>query len=312
MVQSWEPGTQYNNGDEVEFQGVYYKIIQPHRSQGDWTPDVTPALWGREYGHTVSQPQQGHGGQQQDQGSHEQRPWDQHETTKVEFSQEEKQKNWYDLDPERRQQLEVGGGLLAGAALLGGGFLAYKKHKENEEDKKAQAWGLQNWMTDAQRRTQQFHGQGSSGAPTWVLTHGTQIPQGAFVGGQESDGTPLYITRTYFEGGIHPGKLSPNFKKGSIIGWGGDEIEVENHEILIANPQAVRWASAGHPLNVQSLGARPVEGGREADGTPLFIVQAPYKEGTHPGKTSEKLQGADITYGGKEKIVNPYNILVYA
>jgi hypothetical protein len=47
-----------------------------------------------------NQPQQAYGG-------NEQRPWDQHETTKVEFSQEEKQKNWYDLDPERRQQLEV-------------------------------------------------------------------------------------------------------------------------------------------------------------------------------------------------------------
>lgn len=45
--------------------------------------------------------------QQQDYGSQEQRPWDQHNATKVEFSQEEKQKNWYDLDPERRQQLEV-------------------------------------------------------------------------------------------------------------------------------------------------------------------------------------------------------------
>jgi hypothetical protein len=78
--------------------------------------------------------------------------------------------------------------------------------------------------------------------------------------------------------------------------------QVENYEILIASPQAVRWVSSGHPLNVQSLGARPVEGGREADGTQLFIVQAPYKGGTHPGKTSEKLQGADITYGGDEKV----------
>jgi len=290
----------------VEYEGAQYRVIQPHVSQSDWTPTVTPALWGREYGTPSSN-------QQQDYGSQEQRPWDQHNATKVEFSQEEKQKNWYDLDPERRQQLEVGGGLLAGAALLGGGFLAYKKHKENEEDKKAQAWALQNWMTDAQGRTQEFHSQGSKGSVNWVLSHGINIPNGAFVGGQDSDGSPLYVTRTYFEGGIHPGKLSPNFKKGAIIGYDDEEIEVENYEILIADPNAVRWTDASHPFSIQALGgARPVEGGREADGTPLYIVQAPYKGGTHPGKTSEKLRGADITYGGDEKIVNPFRVLVHA
>ncbi|QRV96618.1 hypothetical protein RhiJN_24636 [Ceratobasidium sp. AG-Ba] len=289
MVQSWQPGTQYNFGDEVEFEGIRYKIIQPHRSQAP------------------TQPQQ----QQQDYGS-EQRPWDKHDQTTVEFGEEEKQKNWYDIDPERRKQLEIGGGLLAGAALLGGGFLAYKKHKENEEEKKAQAWALQNWITDAQRRAQLFHRNGPSGPATWVLTHGKNIPQGAFQAGQENDGTPLYFGRTFFEGGIHPGKVSPNFQKGAIIGYDNDEIEVEQYEILIADPQRVRWAQASHPFNPQYLGATPVEGGREADGTPLYLVQAPYKDGTHPGKTSEKLQGADITYGGKEKIVNPYNVLVYA
>lgn len=85
-VPGWEPGTQYNYGDIVEFEcklfnlvdshslsssfiGARYKIIQPHRSQvtpavpctislviivssyyftqSDWTPPVTPALWGR-------------------------------------------------------------------------------------------------------------------------------------------------------------------------------------------------------------------------------------------------------------------------
>ncbi|KAF8684083.1 hypothetical protein RHS04_01671 [Rhizoctonia solani] len=305
QVNPWQPGVDYNIGDSVEYQGATYRIIQPHFSQGDWTPDVTPALWGREYGAAPTQPPQ----QSYNQPPPEQRPWDQHDQTKVEFGEEEKQKNWYDLDPERRKQLEASG-LLAGAALLGGGFLAYKKHKENEEDKKALAWGLQNWMTDAQRRSQSFYQGGYSGKPTWVLTKGNRIPQGAFQAGQESDGTPLYVGRTFFEGGIHPGKVSPNFQKGCIIGYGGDEIEVEDYEILIADPRSVHWAEASGTCNPQYLGAQPVEGGREQNG-PLYIVQAPYKEGTHPGKTGPHLQGADITYGGKEKIVNNYRILVY-
>ncbi|CAE6412600.1 unnamed protein product [Rhizoctonia solani] len=304
MVNPWEPGVQYNNGDVVEFQGAQYRIVQPHRSQGDWTPDVTPALWGREYGVASSQPQQTYN------QPPEQRPWDQHDHTKVELSEEEKQKNWYDLDPERRKQVEIGGGLLAGAAILGGGFLAYKKHKENEEEKKALAWGLQNWLTDAQRRAQEFHQHGPRGPVTWVLTQGNRIPQGAFVAGQESDGTPLYFGRTFFEGGIHPGKVSPNFQKGFIFGYDGDEHEVDQYEILIANPGAVRWAEARGTCDAQSLGGTPVEGGREQSG-PLYLVQAPYKDGTHPGKTGGHLRGADITYGGKEKIVDTYRVLVY-
>jgi len=292
-------------GDQVEYNGVRYKIIQPHRSQSDWTPDVTPALWGREYGvPPTNQPQQDH-------SSNEQRPWDQHDHTKVEIDHEEKKKNWFDIDPERRKQLEVGGGLLAGAALLGGGFLAYKKHKEHEEEKKALAWSLQNWLTDAQQRTEQFHREGPRGPLTWVLTHGTQIPKGALVGGQESDGTPLYIARTFFEGGIHPGKVGPNFKKGAIIGYDGEEIELENYEVLLGDAQTIRWEDTSR-FSVQSLGGRPVEGGREADGTPLFIVQAPYKDGVHPGKTSEKLGNADITYGGHEKRIDRFRVLLYA
>ncbi|KAG9104961.1 hypothetical protein FRC07_009678, partial [Ceratobasidium sp. 392] len=95
MVNPWEPGTQYNIGDEVEYQGVRYKIVQPHRSQGDWTPDVVPALWGREYGAApTNQPQQNY-------DNPGQRPWDQHDQTKVEFGHDEKQKNWYDIDEER-------------------------------------------------------------------------------------------------------------------------------------------------------------------------------------------------------------------
>lgn len=37
--------------------GHQYKIIQPHRSQSDWTPPVTPALWGR----MIEEAQQGGG-----------------------------------------------------------------------------------------------------------------------------------------------------------------------------------------------------------------------------------------------------------
>lgn len=61
------------------------------------------------------------------------------------------------------------------------------------------------------------------------------------------------------------------------------------YEILLGNPNSVRWVDGHGRLNLQSLGARPVEGGYEANGTPLFIAQASIKGSIQPGKISEKL-----------------------
>ena len=43
----WETGVQYVVGDRRSHHGALYSVIQAHRSQDDWTPDVTPALWKR-------------------------------------------------------------------------------------------------------------------------------------------------------------------------------------------------------------------------------------------------------------------------
>jgi len=79
----------------------------------------------------------------------------------------------------------------------------------------------------------------------------------------------------------------------------------------LANPQAVRWVDSFGAVQVNNLGARPVEGGRENDGTPILIAQAPYKGGTHPGKITSKCnEGAVIVYGNDEKVVKQYRVLV--
>ncbi|RDB25306.1 hypothetical protein Hypma_008056 [Hypsizygus marmoreus] len=146
MTRYWEPGTQYNHGDVVEYDGHRYKIIQPHFSQSDWTPPVTPALWGRlqdaDHGHNENQHHGQYNQQQpiQQQPPTYQQPHDQGQLQqgypssdqKVEPAQEEK-KHWYDDD-----KLKVGAGLVAGAALLGGGLFAYKEHEE--EKKNIQGW----------------------------------------------------------------------------------------------------------------------------------------------------------------------------
>jgi len=48
MVHHWEAGNSYEVGEVVVYKNTYYRNIQRHTSQNDWTPDRTPALWGRQ------------------------------------------------------------------------------------------------------------------------------------------------------------------------------------------------------------------------------------------------------------------------
>lgn len=41
----WHTNTAYDVGDRVRYDGQLYRCVQSHTSQGDWTPDLTPAMW---------------------------------------------------------------------------------------------------------------------------------------------------------------------------------------------------------------------------------------------------------------------------
>lgn len=38
-------GHAYSVGDVASYDDVLYRVVQAHKSQADWTPDKTPALW---------------------------------------------------------------------------------------------------------------------------------------------------------------------------------------------------------------------------------------------------------------------------
>ncbi|KAF8520393.1 carbohydrate-binding module family 12 protein [Hysterangium stoloniferum] len=303
MTQSWEPGTQYDLGNfnVLLYIGHRYKIIQPHRSQGDWTPPVTPALWGKI---PDIRPQE-----ERQQYQHEEKPWHEQHSQQVEIHQEEKEKHWYDIDDHRKKQLEIGGGLAAGVALLAGGYIAYQHHeKKSEEEKKTLVWSLQRWLHDAQERTEDFHQNGPRGPVGWILVHGRNIPQGAIVGGEEN-GLPIYIARAFHEGSVQVGKAGSQFEKGAVIGYGHKEIQLDTYEILIGNLHAIKWVDTEGHLKPADLGVQLVEGGREANGVLLFVAQAHHGNGVCPGKASEHLDGAFIPYGGTEERKKKYKVL---
>ncbi|KAJ7668411.1 carbohydrate-binding module family 12 protein [Mycena polygramma] len=304
-MQFWEPGTFYALGSEVEYEGHRYKIIQAHTSQSDWTPPITPALWGRLDDHDRTGESNHHQQQQHHHGESEKhhnvpQPQGPPAGDSVNVHHEERQKHWYDLDENRKKELEIGGGLLAGAALLAGGYAAFKGHEKNEEEKKAQTWALQNWVHEAEARTAQYCQYGARSPATWILNHGKNIPQEAIVVGKEHSWT-LYICRAFYNGGIQLGKASDAFQKGAVIGYKDEEIHLGTYEILVGDMNGLRWVDASGHLNVSSLGYKPVEGGHEDDGTPLYIAEAPHHGAVHPGKASEKLDGA---YTDSEKVLD--------
>jgi hypothetical protein len=315
MPAYWEPGTNYTYGDVVEFEGHKYKIIQPHSSQSDWAPSITPALWGRlsdqdpNYGGDCKQQpyndqQQQH---QQQQGQYDQQSQNQNQNN--EPSNPEEKKHWYE-DEETKKKMEIGGGLLAGAALLGGGLLAYKKHEEHKEQAKADEWSHSNWLQEAKARRDYFNTHGSNEAVTWVLTHKQLIPRGAILVGREQTWN-LYICRAFHDGGIQLGKASEGFQNGGVLGYKNKEVFVEEYEVLVGDMSRLHWVPSTGKLNVASLGYRPVEGGKDSNGTPLYVVEAPHKDAVHPGKASENLEGAYIAYGGKEVHIREYRVLCY-
>lgn len=156
MTNQWEPGVQYNLGDSVLYNGSKYNIIQAHRSQSDWTPDVTPALWGKvpggggndhQSGGGYGQQQQGYQQQQQQPqgyGQQQQGYGQQHTSSNNsgDYGQEKKDESFGDkvgdFFHDHKKELEIGGGIAAGAALLGAAGLAYKHHQDKKHEQEEQ------------------------------------------------------------------------------------------------------------------------------------------------------------------------------
>ncbi len=68
-------------------------------------------------------------------------------------------------------------------------------------------------------------------------------------------------------------------------------LQIGVYEILLGDPRGVHWESVSGKLNPAHLKGRPVEGGKENDGTPLFIARAYHKDAVHPGKANPNFDG---------------------
>lgn len=133
----------------------------------------------------------------------------------------------------------------------------------------------------------------------WIeMFAGQPLPQNAVVGGGEANNPQLFICRAGYKGGIHPGKVVGT---SCNISWGGREIPMSRYQVLESSTP-LTWT----PASYGNIPSNAVAGGFE-NGQTLYICQAIYNAGMHPGKVVGT--NCNIAWGGKEISLPNYNVL---
>jgi hypothetical protein len=98
------------------------------------------------------------------------------------------------------------------------------------------------------------------------------------------------------------------------ISFGGKEVNIIEYEILVGNPNGVKWidVSGEIPSREENYnGYRLVDCGRCNDRM-VYAAKADYLGGSQIGKAGAGLEAAHIPYGGKEVKVLQYQVLAHA
>jgi len=135
-------------------------------------------------------------------------------------------------------------------------------------------------------------------------------------GGQEGEKT-YYICRAEYANGMHPGKIVGGRCN---IGYGGNEIEIEQYEVLVGNVSFLVWASTDHYFACGRIGSGDhtqsyVIGGWENNQN-LYICKGRLTTGLfnkNRGEHSGKLIGGrcNIGYGGNEYELTDFRVLSF-
>ena len=111
----------------------------------------------------------------------------------------------------------------------------------------------------------------------------------AVVGGNEADGTKLYVCKASYRGGEHAGKVVHGK---CSFGYGGKEVlrDSGDFEYLSAKSSQVHW--------VDNIGTRAISAGKE-NGEDRYVCRVEAHGGIHPGKVVGGY--CHYGYGGREE-----------
>ncbi|EUB60931.1 hypothetical protein EGR_04177 [Echinococcus granulosus] len=140
---------------------------------------------------------------------------------------------------------------------------------------------------------------------SWVPMRGREIPVGAL---EVDDG--IFVARAELSGEKIPGKYVQRYQT-CYLPYGGKEHEVSFCEILCDT--TVTCGGACYKWVADSDGDVPknaIIAGIASDGEPLYICKAPCQGEMCVGKVHMGHSCAYIPYGGEEKAVERYEVLV--
>ncbi|KAJ3201058.1 hypothetical protein HDU67_001632 [Dinochytrium kinnereticum] len=282
---------------------------------------MTPALWNRVAGDAYSQPpaaapqyQQQPQQPQQQVPAYEVKPGHNQPASDVKPEQGYGQPQQQQQEPPKEEakpgffqnpMVQLAAGLVGAATVAGiGGAVAYKFHKDHNDDQKREAW-----LNAANVTSQTDIASGKK--VYWVTTEGKFMPPNAIQCGTDGDGAPLFASRVYHDSGVVVGKANP--KMGCNIGYGNKEICVsrEKFQVLCGESNAIKWVEMNGTC---ALGdAKPILAGQEKDGQPLYVAQTFFNNSVQVGKVGPHMKnGINFPYGGKEATSMSYKVACLA
>lgn len=137
----------------------------------------------------------------------------------------------------------------------------------------------------------------------WLtVTNGSQIPANAVVGGNEANGTTLFVALVLNGNQWQFGKTRKDWSF-AATSFGDKEINSTTYKVLL-NDREYFWQYT--PANTFYTNAVSI-----GDKGQVFVCRTEYAGGTHVGATWQGAQGCAIGYGGNGVFSEKYSLLYY-
>ncbi|XP_055837518.1 uncharacterized protein LOC129905913 [Episyrphus balteatus] len=138
----------------------------------------------------------------------------------------------------------------------------------------------------------------------WIFSSSdSPIPPFAVLGGQDLDGSPIYVGRAFHEGINLPAKVVPS-KNCAYVSWGGREIQKTDYEVLVGEEYVfIKPVINTIPINAVRVGST-------VEGDPLYIGRGIWEGNETVGKIHPPNRCLFIPFNGEEETLETFEVLI--